>query len=85
MKHKFLHVNYFAKISMISVLVFCTGNISAQYEKNPLLEITNDGYRMVVEKFVRIPDDDGSRPRINCMTFMQDRLFASTEKIMTQP
>ncbi len=83
MKHKFLLTNYpvfhFVKINILSALVLFTGKVFAQYEKNPLLEITNDGYQMVVEKFVRIPDDNGQRPRINCITYMNNRLFASVE------
>jgi len=53
--------------------------LSGQYEKNPLVPIENEDYEMVVEKFVKIPDDDGNRPRINCLTFMNERIFVSTE------
>jgi hypothetical protein len=53
--------------------------VAGQYEKNPLLDIGNDGYAMVVEEFVQIPDESGNRPRINCLTYTGDRIFVSTE------
>ena len=66
--------------AVVCIIFLLTGmNLKAQYDKNPLLDITDEGYSMVVKKFVKIPDDDGKRPRINCITFMQDRLFVSTE------
>ena len=67
------------KKSLLLFLFIIPATLSAQYEKNPLLPITNEGYEMVVGKFVKIPDDNGQRPRINCITFMQDRMFASVE------
>ncbi|MBC7885971.1 MAG: PQQ-dependent sugar dehydrogenase, partial [Saprospiraceae bacterium] len=51
----------------------------SQYEVNPLMPITNDGYTMTVQKFVKIPDDGNGRPRINSFTFFEDRIFVSTE------
>jgi hypothetical protein len=72
----FFHIPAFF---MIFSLLLLPAMMKAQYEKNPLLPITNDGYRMTVEKFVQIPDDDGDRPRINCFTFIQDRIFVATE------
>lgn len=60
-------------------LLFFSFSMQAQYEKNPLVPIENENYEMVVEKFVQIPDDDGNRPRINCLTFMNERVFVSTE------
>ena len=61
------------------ILTITAFQANAQYSKNPLLDITDEGYTMVVKKFVKIPDDDGARPRINCITHMHDRIFASTE------
>jgi hypothetical protein len=52
----------------------------AQYEKNPLLSIVNDGYNMFIKEFVNIPNDSGKVPRINCMAFQGNRFFASTEQ-----
>lgn len=68
-----------SKILILGILIFSLGELKGQYSKNPLLKIGNDGYIMVVEKFVRIPDDEGMRPRINSITFLGNRLFASSE------
>lgn len=53
--------------------------VFTQYEKNPLIDIITGDYLMTIEKFVQIPDDNDKRPRINYMTFLGDRFFASTE------
>ncbi len=69
----------FAKLFTMAAMIYYPVLLSGQYEKNPLLDIENEGYTMIVGKFVKIPDEEGNRPRINCMTFSGDRLFASTE------
>jgi hypothetical protein len=81
MKIKHLLQNSYVRLIqiVISIIVFFNTELYGQYSKNPLLPITNDGYSMVVEKYVKIPDDDGVRPRINCINFYQNRLFATTE------
>ena len=66
-------------IAILALFLLPVSKLYGQYEKNPLLPIVNDGYNMVVEKFVRIPDDNGIRPRINCLTFIGNRIFVTTE------
>jgi hypothetical protein len=72
------HISFIHILIIVVILIF-PKNILGQYSKNPLLDITNEGYIMVVEKYVKIPDDDGVRPRINCINYFHNRLFATTE------
>lgn len=60
-------------------LIFSAFEIRGQYEVNPLVPVTNDGYTMTVAKFVKIPDDGAARPRINSFTFFEERIFVTTE------
>lgn len=64
---------------LLACLTFSFIETYCQYEVNPLMPITNDGYTMTVQKFVKIPDDGNARPRINSFTFFGDRIFVSTE------
>ena len=66
--------------SIIILLAVITGNPAlSQYSKNMLLPIEDEGYQMTIQKFVQLPNEGESSPRINSMSFTGSRLFASTE------
>lgn len=67
------------KIIFTCILVF-TLHASGQFEKNQVLPINEEGYVMILEKLVRIPDDGSNRPRINSFTYYGDRLFTGVEQ-----
>ncbi len=75
------HSRISGKIILVSALMVITPSLlKAQFEKNQVLPINEDGYALILEKFVRIPDDFGNRPRINSFTYLGNRLFAGVEQ-----